>query len=137
MSYLEFLRVLCDVWGYRVFVGMPVEGYEELFKYMVPEYMHYIPTLSANIALNIAAGVSYGDVKSVLFIDSLDLSKLTYEINELNSIKCMDLLIITNGVVNAVYNEIELSSVVGNLEDATLLKDALNILILKDGDLHA
>lgn len=137
MRYLDFFRLLCDVWGYRFFVGQPIEGHANLFKYIIPEYMHYLPTISPDITINVAAGVMYGGINSALFIDADDLVLLLPKIAILNNIKEINLLVITNRLVDTEYNTMVLAEHTDSIGELECITNGPNILVVEYGDLHA
>jgi sulfopyruvate decarboxylase TPP-binding subunit len=65
----DLFCILCDDLGYRFFSGVAFKNLESLFKFMSPEFLHYVPAVNESVALGIVAGASLAGSKSCLVID--------------------------------------------------------------------
>jgi len=139
MDSLEVLRFLCDVCEYRFFIGQPLEGHSKLFVNMGPEYMHYIPAVNFDVALNVAAGVVYSRLKTVVFARREDLLRSLAAIDNFNFVRNISIMFITNESVGAGigFNEIRLSEFNAPFDKVVLSATEHNILVIKEGDLSA
>ena len=72
----EFWEVVCDKLGYRFFCGVACKGFDPLYKSMDPGKMHYVPAVNERTAFGLATGVSFGGIKSAVFIHNQGLAEL-------------------------------------------------------------
>ena len=103
MSYIkisDFWEVMCKKLGYNLYLGSPTLELKLLFDTMSPENLHYIPTISEAVAVNMASGAYMSGVKSVVLISTKQLELLDYNINKFNIIYNIPFLFVTGNDFN-------------------------------------
>jgi hypothetical protein len=65
----ELFTCLCDDLNYRFFSGMAFKELESLFRFMTPEFLHYVPAINENTAFGLVCGASLAGQKSCLILD--------------------------------------------------------------------
>jgi hypothetical protein len=75
IKLINFWNCLCDDFDYRLFVGHPFDELCFLFNSVVPEVLHFVPTINNKIAINLSNGISFHRKKVCLMIDSETLCK--------------------------------------------------------------
>jgi hypothetical protein len=89
----DFWEYLCNKLDYRFFSGIPCLGLDPLYNKMSPEFMHYVPAISIQIAVGLVNGASLAGVKAAVLSDINHVSRLDLDFNLNNS---LPLLIITS-----------------------------------------
>ena len=65
----DLFSCLCDDLNYRFFSGVAFKELESLFKFMTPEFLHYVPAINENTAFGLVCGASLAGIKSCLVLD--------------------------------------------------------------------
>jgi sulfopyruvate decarboxylase TPP-binding subunit len=65
----ELFTCLCDDLNYRFFSGVAFKELENIFKFMTPEFLHYVPAVNENTAFGLVCGASLAGMKSCLILD--------------------------------------------------------------------
>ena len=89
-----FLHHLSVDLNYRFFTGIPFEEAVDLYRYMDPDIMHYIPAAHEEIAVKLAAGAWTSGFKSIIMLDVGKVEKVDLSFN---IDYCIPTLFISNG----------------------------------------
>jgi len=77
----DFLEFLCNELDYRFFSGTSTSGSEALYKHMSPDFMHYMPAATEQIALGLVAGSLIAGFKSVVILPTDKITQLDWSLN--------------------------------------------------------
>ena len=135
MNSSDIFKFLCETCEYRFFIGQPEDEYSLIFNKFSNKYIHYIPTISAEIALNIAIGSSFTGTVPVMFVNNYDLVNLNFKLLQLSDIKNITILFITNKNVELNYNKIFFKDLSTSTDKDIFLKSQPNILVIEEGDI--
>ena len=133
MLTTEFYDVMCKELDYRIFAGTPVKNFHLLYKYMSPTFMHYVPTVTEMIAVNIMTGVNIAGKNGSVFIDNEQFTMLYKQIRKVIDSLKTNLLFITNASIYANIAQIELINDKSIFSVADILKSQPCCLIINKG----
>lgn len=77
----DFLECLCEELNYRFFAGFPCVGLDALYNNMSSKFMHYVPAVNEQIALDLSNGAFLAGQKAVVLIDANKIINLNLELN--------------------------------------------------------
>lgn len=83
---VDFWEVLCNDIGYRLFTGVPCEGFNSLYNKMSSSFLHYIPAANEQIAIGIITGAFLVETKAAAFMSTARVEKLDLSFNIQNDI---------------------------------------------------
>jgi len=137
MKVYEFWNRLCIDLDYRVFSGVPIKELKTIYESMSPEFLHFIPTLTEEIALGLISGAKITGTKGVVMVAAEAFDSFNAQFKRFNCAFEIPVLFI----VETEYNPLNLYckvladdlSVIDTLIDHMDTTNESVILVVKEG----
>ena len=82
----DFWEYLCNELDYKFFAGVPCKGLAPLYNKMSPQFMHYIPAVTENIAIRLVTGATLASTNAAVLMSAEKMKGLDLVFNTSNHI---------------------------------------------------
>lgn len=129
-------KLLCDQLDYRFFSGVPCKGLSPLYNKMSSSFLHYVPAVNEQAAVDIVNGAMLAGTRAAVLMDASCIKNVDLSFNIDND---RPLLLVTSGesvpeVDNTFCLIEDLSYDIENC--LSRMEDEIIVLFIKEGDLQ-
>lgn len=127
----DFWKYLCNELDYRFFAGVPCKGLNFLYSTMSPDFMHYVPAVTEQIAVSFVNGATLAGVNSAVLMSVDAANKLDLDFNKENT---LPLLIIASGINKPkVIYSLELTEDLEGCLNKMVKRNKPGVLFIREG----